>query len=168
MPRAQKNISTRLALAGSTPRWFCRAGYFFKLWSSLRLTSLSSLNTNSSNPATTTSVPRIPWSGSSIEIFELWKMIIPVRCFSCGKVWAHFTTSCALTNLALGYWRSLGEISRTHRSGHCWWVSFDKRSQTYVTITKACIQRCYGPTWMQEILLSAHDHDPRRPYWEAP
>ena len=78
------------------------------------------------------------------------KMIIPIRCFSCGKVSQPLTMRLPLANSAplTGHCRSLGTIHGPTR-GRC------RR------------RRSNDPTWMPTILLPANADDTRRPHRET-
>lgn len=93
------------------------------------------------------------------------KMIIPIRCFSCGKVCDNDEAAPSQANKDQGHCRPVGEVSADDPGrGHVRRVRENRASQVIESNSR---QRRHGPATSEPLLLPPNDHDPRRPHREA-
>lgn len=92
-------------------------------------------------------------------------MIIPVRCFSCGKVHSfkilHDELSLIIKQVTGDLWeRFVRLIDAGVNDGS---VRIHLLEALFEALTDDLYQRCHGSIKAQPLLLSPHGHDPRRP-----
>lgn len=102
------------------------------------------------------------------------KMIIPIRCFSCGKVGVKPEIVQVVHDwhaFELGRRGPVGALFAAARRGNSRWVSFNKFQlgfclSTWPMFWWATLKWCNGPVGLQAILLSPNDNDPCWFDWE--